>query len=114
MTRSGNMSEQNSISETPIGENSITENSITENMPGADDGLALRLAIGIELLVRCHDLGLTPGQLAARADVPLSTLKNILDGHSRNPGVLTLHALCGGLGVPLAEFIAAAQRRAGA
>lgn len=74
--------------------------------------LLLRLAIGLELLDRCRALGLTPGQLAARADVPLSTLKNILDGHSRNPGILTLHALCGGLEVPLAELIAAAEQRA--
>ena len=74
--------------------------------------LLLRLAIGLELLDCCRALGLTPGQLAARADVPLSTLKNILDGHSRNPGILTLHALCGGLEVPMAELIAAAEQRA--
>lgn len=73
--------------------------------------LALRRAIGLELLERCREQGLTPGQLAVQADVPVSTLKNILDGHSRNPGILTLHALCGGLGVSLAEFVAAAESR---
>lgn len=68
-----------------------------------------RQAISIELLRRCHDLGFSLPDLAKAANVPLSTLKNIIAGNSVNPGVLTLAALCQGLGISLADFIAAAE-----
>lgn len=71
-----------------------------------------RTAISIELLRHCRDRGLSLPALAKAAEVPLSTLKNIVAGNSANPGILTLAALCDGLGVDLAEFIAAAEKTA--
>lgn len=65
-----------------------------------------RLALSLELLELCRQRSLTLGQLSAKADVPVSTLKNIINGQSRNPGILTLRALCGGLEISLADFIA--------
>ena len=47
---------------------------------------------------------MTINQLANEAGVPPSSLKNILYGKSRNPGVVTLKTLCDGLGVSLTEF----------
>lgn len=71
-----------------------------------------RLALSLHLLELCRRQNLTLGQLAAAAGVPVSTLKNIVDGHSRNPGVLTLQALCEGLGVDLSEFVAEIEKMA--
>lgn len=36
--------------------------------------------------------------------VPPSTLKNILNGVSKNPGVVTIKLLCDGLNIILADF----------
>ncbi len=45
--------------------------------------------------------------LAIECAVPPSTIKNILYGKSRNPGVVTLKALCDGLHISLCEFFGA-------
>lgn len=71
-----------------------------------------RQAISIELLKHCRERGLTLPGLAARAGVPLSTLKNIISGQSANPGVLTLNALCGGLQIPLSKLLSDAEKTA--
>ena len=49
-----------------------------------------------------HDLGIS--QLAIKSGVPLTTIKNILNGASLNPGVSTLNKICGGFGITLADF----------
>ncbi len=69
-----------------------------------------RLALSMHLLELSRQRSLTLGQLAANAGVPVSTLKNIINGQSRNPGVLTLGALCAGLGVDLSEFVAEIEK----
>ncbi len=71
-----------------------------------------REALSRELLARCREQGLTLSQLAEKSDVPLSTLKNIIAGQSRNPGILTLGALCRGLNITLADFISRAEAQA--
>ena len=43
-------------------------------------------------------------QLAMESAVPPSTIKNILYGKSKNPGIVTLKMLCDGLGITLVEF----------
>lgn len=42
--------------------------------------------------------------LARLAAVPPSTLKNIIYGKSKNPGVVTLKLLCDGMGISITEF----------
>lgn len=42
--------------------------------------------------------------LARLAAVPPSTLKNIIYGKSKNPGVVTLKLLCDGMGISIIEF----------
>ena len=42
--------------------------------------------------------------LACLAAVPPSTLKNIIYGKSKNPGVVTLKLLCDGMGISITEF----------
>ena len=38
------------------------------------------------------------------AGIPPSTVKNILNGASKNPGVVTIKMICDGLGISLTEF----------
>ena len=43
-------------------------------------------------------------KLAMESAVPPSSIKNILYGKSKNPGIVTLKMLCDGLGITLIEF----------
>ena len=43
-------------------------------------------------------------KLAMESAVAPSSIKNILYGKSKNPGIVTLKLLCDGLGVTLIEF----------
>lgn len=71
-----------------------------------------RRNISRELLKRCSELELTPGKLAKKASIPLSTLNNVLNGVSVNPGVLTLLSICDGLELHLGEVIQTAFEQA--
>lgn len=42
--------------------------------------------------------------LAMKSGVAPSTIKNILYGKSKNPGVVTIKLLCDGLGISLHDF----------
>lgn len=61
-------------------------------------------AIKIRLLKLCDEKGMSVHKLAIESAVPPSTIKNILYGKSRNPGIVTLKMLCDGLGITLTEF----------
>lgn len=56
------------------------------------------------LLRLCEQRGISIHALAMEAAVPPSTIKNILYGKSKNPGIVTIKMLCDGLGITLAEF----------
>ena len=43
-------------------------------------------------------------RLATDSAVPPSTVKNILYGKSKNPGIVTLKMLCDGLNITLIDF----------
>lgn len=43
-------------------------------------------------------------KLATESGMPPSTVKNILYGKSRNPGIVTLKILCDGFGISLTQF----------
>lgn len=53
-------------------------------------------------LCRLHNLGISG--LAKQSGVPVTTIKNILNGASLNTGVNTLYKLCGGFGITMGEF----------
>lgn len=52
----------------------------------------------------CKAQGLTYYALAYRGTIPLTTLKHIIDGASKNPGAYTIMKICDGLGITLKEF----------
>lgn len=53
----------------------------------------------------CKDRGLSINRLAVISDVKQSTLDNIMQGKTRNPGVQTLHKLAITFNMTLAEFL---------
>ena len=61
------------------------------------------------LLFLCGQKQITLGQLATSSGVPKSTVKNIIYGKSRNPGIVTIKSLCDGLGLSLFDFIDAPE-----
>ena len=63
-----------------------------------------REAVAKRIIELCQRKNLTVNGLANVSAVPPSTLKNILYGVSKNPGVVTLKMLCDGLEITLDEF----------
>lgn len=61
-------------------------------------------AVKTRLLRLCDEKRMTIQRLATESAVPPSTIKNVLYGKSRNPGIVTLKMLCDGLGISLIEF----------
>lgn len=61
-------------------------------------------AVRDRLLVLCEQKSVSIHALALEAAVPPSTIKNILYGKSKNPGIVTIKMLCDGLGISLSEF----------
>ena len=68
-------------------------------------------AVKTRLLRLCEQKQMTLHKLATLSAVPPSTLKNILYGKSRNPGIVTLKMLCDGMDISLIEFFNAPEFR---
>lgn len=56
------------------------------------------------LISLCEEKHMTIHRLAMLSAVPPSTIKNILYGKSKNPGIVTLKMLCDGLEISLLDF----------
>ena len=56
------------------------------------------------ILNLCEEKRMTINKLATESGVAPSTIKNILYGKSRNPGIVTLKMLCDGFGITLVDF----------
>lgn len=54
----------------------------------------------------CNERGMTYYKLSYESTVPLSTVTNILNGKTNNPGVFTIMKICDGLDISLEEFFA--------
>lgn len=61
-------------------------------------------AVAARIQALCETQGITIHGLATRAGLSPSTLKNIIYGVSKNPGISTIKILCDGLGITLPEF----------
>lgn len=62
------------------------------------------LAVKNRILELCQQKHLTINKLATEAGMTPSTLKSILYGNSKNPGIVTIKLLCDGLGISLNQF----------
>lgn len=56
------------------------------------------------ILQLCNEKRLTIHKLATESAVAPSSIKNILYGKSKNPGVVTIKMLCDGFGITITEF----------
>lgn len=63
-----------------------------------------RKAISNRILQLCEERNLSLHALARKSAVPPSTLHNIVNGVSKNPGVITTKLLCDGLDISLYDF----------
>lgn len=61
-------------------------------------------AVAARIKELCHEHKISIHALARSAGIPPTTLKNIIYGNSKNPGVVTIKLLCDGLGISLYEF----------
>ncbi len=52
----------------------------------------------------CAERNITPNALSYFAGVSQSTIKSILNGESKNPGVVTIKKLCDGMDISIIEF----------
>ena len=52
----------------------------------------------------CAAHGYSINSLARKSGVPPTTLKNIIYGNSRNPGIVTIKLICDGLEISLYDF----------
>lgn len=58
------------------------------------------------ILELCIQRNMSIHKLAEHSAVPPSTLKNIMNGRSRNIGIVTIAKLCFGLNITLKDFFA--------
>jgi len=63
-----------------------------------------RQAIANRIRELCAERNITPNRLSYISAVPQATIKSILDGESKNPGIVTIKKLCDGFEITLGEF----------
>jgi len=61
-------------------------------------------AVKNRLLQLCEQKKMSIHKLSVESGIAPSTIKNILYGKSKNPGIVTLKILCDGLGITLIDF----------
>lgn len=61
-------------------------------------------AITNRILALCKERDITPNKLGTISGVEPSTITSIFYGKSKNPGIVTLKALCDGLGITIFDF----------
>lgn len=66
--------------------------------------MTTRECVSNRIIELCRQRNLTINGLANISAVPPTTLKNILNGGSLNPGIVTLKKLCDGLDITLCDF----------
>ena len=52
----------------------------------------------------CKERGITPNGLSYISGVSQSTIKRMLNGESKNPGIVTIKKICDGLNITVGEF----------
>ena len=66
--------------------------------------MATANCVAQRILELCHERNMAVHALARSAGVSPSTVKSILNGASKNPGIVTIKMLCDGLNISLTDF----------
>lgn len=66
--------------------------------------MTIRECVAKRILELCRERELSINALARSAGIPPTTVKNILSGASRNPGIVTIKMICDGFGISIVEF----------
>ena len=66
--------------------------------------MTTRECVANRIIELCRERNMTINGLARLSALPPSTLKNIVNGVSQNPGIVTIKKLCDGLNMSLGEF----------
>lgn len=66
--------------------------------------MTTRECVTNRILELCQERDMAINALARSAGIAPSTIKNILNGASKNPGVVTIKLICDGLGLSLTDF----------
>lgn len=66
--------------------------------------LNTRQAVAKRIRDLCAERGITPNGISLISGVPQATVKSILNGESKNPGIVTIKKLCDGFEITLGEF----------
>ena len=61
-------------------------------------------AVKNRIISLCEQKRFTINKLATESGITPSTVKSILYGNSKNPGIVTIKKLCDGMGISLSEF----------
>ena len=61
-------------------------------------------AVSVRIQELCKERNITINGLANISAIPPSTVKNIIYGVSKNPGISTIKILCDGFDISLIEF----------
>ena len=62
-------------------------------------------AITKRILFLCKERKITQNKLATLSGMKQSTLENIIKGHTKSPGLRTLHRLSQGFGITISELL---------
>lgn len=63
-----------------------------------------REAVSNRIKQLCRERNITPNAISNIAGVPQATVKSILNGESKNPGIVTIKKLCDGFEITLSNF----------
>ena len=66
--------------------------------------MTTRECVAKRIIELCQERHLAINALARSAGMTPTTVKNILNGASQNPGIVTIKMLCDGLDISLIEF----------
>ncbi len=61
-------------------------------------------AVVVRIEILCIQRGINKSKLAYVAGVHPSTVKSIINGNSKNPGIGTIKKLCDGFGITMYDF----------
>ncbi len=63
-----------------------------------------REAVAERILELCKEKGITINGIANLSAIPPSTVKSIIYGVSKNPGIVTIKMICDGFDISLPDF----------